>query len=154
MPWQLARNSEIAAQLFIQLEDKGLDNFKHTQYLQKGGQNIEKVATRNHILVDHITDDEMASIFTFFRQEKKKVDCVIPVKPNGEGAESLPMIPTETFTSSPSNKANTEIKWQKLLKQSTEANKVQQNDQAREFLEEADLEGFQSGEYSTTPRQI
>ena len=52
------------------------------------------------------------------------MDSVIPVKPNGEGAESLPIMPTETFTSSPSNIANTEIKWQKLLKQSTEANKV------------------------------
>ena len=114
---------------------------------------FDKTGTRNHILVDHITDDAVASIFTFFRQDKKKVDSVVPVKPNGEGAESLPVMPTDTITSSPTHYGNTEIKWQKLLQQqSTGANKAEENDQAREYLEEADLEGFSSSDNQITPR--
>ena len=66
----------------------------------------------------------------------------MPFKPNGEGAESLPIMPTDTITSSSTHLGNTEFKWKKLLEQSSGANKMEANNQAKAYLEEADLEGF------------
>ena len=96
--------------------EQPIEHISESPYFEKGG-------TRNHIKVDHITDDALASIFTFFRQERKKVDSVVPLKPNGEGAESLPIMPTDTITSSPTQIGNTELKWKKLLEQSTGAHR-------------------------------
>ena len=80
------------------------------------------------------------------------MDSVVPLKPNGEGAESLPIMPTDTLTSSPTQIGNTELKWKKLLKQSTGANRLEENNQAKAYLEDADLEGFSTGENQITPR--
>ena len=80
------------------------------------------------------------------------MDSVVPLKPNGEGAESLPIMPTDTLTSSPTQIGNTELKWKKLLEQSTGANRLEENNQAKAYLEDADLEGFSTGENQITPR--
>ena len=62
--------------------------------------------TRNHIHVDHFTEDAVASIFTFFRDDKSphKVVSKVPMQPCGEPGSSVNM-PTSSITSS-NNTAN------------------------------------------------
>ena len=92
MPWQLATNGQTAARLFIQTKQPA--SIKSNQY------DIEEIALSEHksfqsgkqtqIVVDQITDDAAATIFTFFNFEEKAHKNFGPMmlrKPAGESTE-------------------------------------------------------------------